>query len=286
MTGQEDKASSKQVHPRNTLNELTGEEWLYFTKPLLVTTYPSAYGHRLRKQHGANKPPQLMKQLIEFFTKRDGLVLDPFAGVGGTLIGASIADPPRRAMGMEINPRWVEIYHQVCREEGIEPQEMLTGDCLALMRQLEDASVAFITTDPPYNIHLEQTMANGRYPEFANRHTDYNMRSEDAGDLANLPCYEAYLQAMEEVFAQCLRVLMPKKYMTVILRDTYQGGEYVMTHADLADRARRQGFILKGDIIWYQSGTRLRPYGYPYAYVPNISYQHILVLQKPALSTR
>jgi len=71
-------------HPRNTLNELSGEEWLYFTKSVWTTAYPSELGHTLRKQHGANKPPRLMARLIEFFTKSGELVLDPFAGVGGT----------------------------------------------------------------------------------------------------------------------------------------------------------------------------------------------------------
>src|SRR5438128_10527094 len=75
---------------RNTLNELSGAEWLYFTRSMLMTAYPSEHGHKLRKAHGANKPPQLMRQLIEFFTKPGGRVLDPFAGVGGTLIAASI----------------------------------------------------------------------------------------------------------------------------------------------------------------------------------------------------
>ena len=36
----------------------------------------------------------------------------------------------------------------------------------------------------------------------------------------------------------------------------------------------------KGDIIWYQAGTRLRPYGYPRTFVPNIVHQHIVVLRK------
>src|SRR5438876_9486898 len=70
-------------HPNNKLNELPGGQWLYFTKTLLTTAYPAQYGHQLRKKHGANKPPQLMKTLIEYFTKGDELVLDPFAGVGG-----------------------------------------------------------------------------------------------------------------------------------------------------------------------------------------------------------
>ena len=78
-------------HPANTLNELPGEEWLYFTKSLLTTAYPSELGHAARRVHGANKPPRLMARLIEFFSRSGELVLDPFAGVGGTLLGAAIA---------------------------------------------------------------------------------------------------------------------------------------------------------------------------------------------------
>src|SRR5450830_1538374 len=97
-------------HPANTLNELSGEEWLYFTKSVLTTAYPSELGHAMRKAHGANKPPRLMARLIEFFTRTGELVLDPFAGVGGTLLGAAIARGPRRAIGIELDPRWTTVF--------------------------------------------------------------------------------------------------------------------------------------------------------------------------------
>ena len=269
-------------HPNNKLNELPGGQWLYFTKTLLTTAYPAQYGHQLRKKHGANKPPQLMKTLIEYFTKGDELVLDPFAGVGGTLIGATIARPPRKAIGIEINQKWIEIYNQVRKTEGLGSQELILGDCMSVMQKMEDQTFDLIATDPPYNIHLEQTMSNDRYAqEFSNRRTDYNMRSEEEKDLANLNSYEEYLAAMTTVFAECFRLLKNDKYMVFIVRDAYQDGEYIMTHADLTNAARRCGFKNKGDIIWYQSGTRLRPYGYPYAFVPNIVHQHILILHKP-----
>src|SRR3990170_3967716 len=100
------------AHPGNTLNELSGEAWLYFTKSVWTTTYPSELGHALRKAHGANKPPRLMARLIEYFTRGGELVLDPFAGVGGTLLGAAICRTPRRALGFEIEPRWSAVYDQ------------------------------------------------------------------------------------------------------------------------------------------------------------------------------
>lgn len=272
------------VSLRNTLNELTGSEWLYFTKSIITTTYPSEYGHHLRKAHGANKPPQLMGQLIEFFTKPSGVVLDPFAGVGGTLIGASICKQPREAVGIEINPAWIQIYQQVIKESNgaLLEQTMLPGDCLNVMEMLEPESFDFIATDPPYNIHLKQTMSNGDYSAlFKNRRTIYDMHSDEPADLANFPSYETFLDAMERAFALCFQLLKPGRYLAMIVRNAYQNGRYIFTHVDLARRAQKAGFVPKGEIIWYQTGTRLRPYGYPNAYVPNITHQYIVILNKP-----
>ena len=58
-------------------------------------SYPSILGHDLRKRQGGNKPPQLMQELIEFFSKPADVVLDPFAGVGGTALGAIWLDESR-----------------------------------------------------------------------------------------------------------------------------------------------------------------------------------------------
>src|SRR4029077_6993444 len=173
-------------HPRNTLNELSGEEWLYFTKSVWTTAYPSELGHALRRTHGANKPPRLMARLIEFFSRTDELVLDPFAGVGGPLLGAAIARGPRRALGIELEPRWVETYERVVAElcaerdgvgplladlgsadpvgeRGFDPSgcRMVVGDSLVILPTLADGSVDLVATDPPYNIQLPLTMAGG-----------------------------------------------------------------------------------------------------------------------------
>ena len=293
-------------HPANTLNELSGEEWLYFTKSVWGTAYPSELGHAVRKQHGANKPPRLMARLIEFFTTTGELVLDPFAGVGGTLLGAAIARGPRRSLGLEIEPRWVAIYEALVRElaaehdgrgpiladigssdpggeRGFDPSglEMRLGDSLALLPELESDSVDFVATDPPYNIQLPITMSGGKLAEeHANRRTDYAMVTAHEGDLANSADYATFLDRMEELFAQLLRVLRPERYAAVIVRDAYQDGRYIFTGSDLADRATRAGFTAKGDVIWYQAGTRLRPYGYPRSFVPNIAHQHVLILRR------
>lgn len=300
-------------HPRNTLNELSGEEWLYFTKSVWTTAYPSELGHALRKQHGANKPPRLMARLIEFFTTSGELVLDPFAGVGGTLLGAAIARGPRRAIGIELSPRWAAVYAEVVAAaaaeragegpvladlgsndpggaRGFEPSgcELRVGDALRLLPDLAPESVDFVATDPPYNVQLPMTMSGGALAEdFRNRRTDYAMVTDDPADLANAADYAAFLDRMTEVLREVHRVLRAGRYAVLIVRDAYQDGRYVFTGSDLAARADAVGLTPKGDLIWYQAGTRLRPYGYPTGFVPNIAHQHLLVLRKaPAKASR
>jgi DNA modification methylase len=142
-------------------------------------------------------------------------------------------------------------------------------------------SVDFVATDPPYNVQLPMTMAGGKLAiTHANRRTDYAMRSDLPEDLANLPDYPAFLDAMSGILAELRRVLRPGRYVALIVRDAYQDGRYLFTGADLAARAAAEGLVPKGDVTWYQAGTRLRPYGYPHTFVPNIVHQHIVVLRK------
>jgi DNA modification methylase len=299
-------AARRAPHPANELNELPGEEWLYFTKSVWSTAYPSELGHERRKAHGANKPPRLMARLIEFFTRSGELVLDPFAGVGGTLLGAAIARGPRRALGIELSAGWVDVYEAVLRDllaerDGLGPEpadlgqadpggprgfdpsglDVRVGDALEILPTLEPESVDFVATDPPYNVQLPLTMAGGRLAEtHANRRTDYAMVTDDARDLANATDYETFLGSMTRVLGELQRILRRGRYATLIVRDAYQSGRYLFTGADLAARATSVGFVVKGDLIWYQAGTRLRPYGYPNVFVPNIAHQHILVLRR------
>jgi len=305
MRGGGDGTTGAPVHRSNALNELGGDAWLYFTRSLWTTAYPSELGHAARRAHGANKPPRLMARLIEFFTRGGELVLDPFAGVGGTLLGAAICRRPRRAIGFELEARWAAIYKEVVRTALAERDrlgplladlgsadpggprtfdptgcQLLVGDATALFAGVTSGSVDFVATDPPYNPQLPMTMAGGPLAvAHANRRTDYAMVSDDPADLANSPGYPAYLDRMGAIFAEIRRVLRPGRYAAVIVRDAYQDGRYRFTASDLAGRAEAVGLVPKGDLIWYQVGTRLRPYGYPRSFVPNIVHQHILVLR-------
>jgi hypothetical protein len=135
---------------RNRLNELTGKEWVYWSKSVINRPYPPSLQHRLRSRHGGQKPPELCADLIRLFTKAEGRVLDPFAGVGGTLLGAALCG--RQALGIEINPEWVEIYRRVCALEGLAEQRLECGDSRDRLRDLAAEGLRFdlLLTDVPY----------------------------------------------------------------------------------------------------------------------------------------
>jgi len=267
------------VHPRNKLNALAGNEWLFFTKSVLRTSYSHGLGHKLRRQQGGNKPPQLMQHIIEFFTKPGQSVLDPFCGVGGTLLGASLCG--RKATGIELNPRWLEVYRQVCAQEGIEPQETLVGDCLEVLPRLraEKRLFDFIATDPPYSIALEKTMCDGVY-DIQHRKTDMARFSEAKADFRNLATFEEFYAAIRRAFRLTFPLLRRGGYLAVIIRDSYQGGRYVPATYEIAERICRGGYVLKGIKVWYATGARVRPYGYPHSYIPNIVHQNIVIFRR------
>lgn len=267
-------------HPKNKLNDLAGNEWVYFTKSIVQTSYPSELGHDLRKEHYANKPPALMREIIEFFTKRGQTVLDPFAGVGGTLLGASLCG--RKSIGIELEQQWLNIYEQVCHQEGLEVQETICGDCLEVMPRLAQDGTLFdaIITDPPYSPALEKTMCDGKYG-WSNRDSNFDSFSSSEQDLRNSATFEDFYDQMEEVGKWFYELLKPEKYAVVMIRDSYQDSKYIPASFHVAERLKKAGLRFKGVKIWYQTGAPVRPYGYPYAYVPNIVHHNILIFRKP-----
>ena len=274
----------------NQLNNLTGSEWLYFTNTLYITNFPLDQTHRLRQQHGAIKPPKLMAQLIEFFTKEKQIVLDPFAGVGSTLVGASLCG--RSALGFELNPKWVEIYGRLQEDYVIDKNElvlkeassvngkelvnrMLEGDCLDLLKSLKDNSIDAVITDPPYG--CQHSTATFR------KETNFNMFSSEEKDFGNASSFSVFLDKIETLGQEVYRVLKSKKYFVLIIGDRYKDGEYIPLGYLVAERLKGVGFSFKGIRIWSNKTTQrpLKPYAVPISFVPNITHQNILILKKP-----
>lgn len=273
----------------NHLNDLTGSQWLYWTSTIYETNFPPDSTHHLRKMHGAMKPPALMAEIIQFFSKNGEVILDPFAGVGGTLLGAQIAG--RQALGIEINPLWVSLYEKLAATFGEKngsfvmnqdqterskkmKAQMILGDCLQTMRTLPDESVAAIITDPPYGCQHR--------PIGFKKETNFNMKSCEEGDFGNCANYQDYLSKIKLFGIEGYRVLMPGRYLVIMIGDRYNQGEYLPLGMMVAESLREVGFAWKGVRIWWNKATQrpLKPYAVKTCFVPNITHQNILILRK------
>jgi DNA modification methylase len=62
---------------------------------------------RAAREHPTTKPPELLANLLRNSTRRDDLVLDPFAGSGSTLIACDHLG--RRARLVEVDPRYCDV---------------------------------------------------------------------------------------------------------------------------------------------------------------------------------
>lgn len=255
---------------RNKLNDLTGAEWQFWTKTVISKPYPSNMQHKLRSQHGGQKPPQLCADLIQVFTKKGQTVLDPLAGVGGTLLGAAMCG--RRAMGIEINQKWADVYKQVCDLEHLACYPIIVGDANDKLKELEPNSIDFVLTDVPYWIMDQVTKTRSS----AARTSNLSKFNEKA-----LQTKEEWLGEMKAIFANVVSPLKKNSYMAVFIGDMYRGKEYHFLAGELAKTISEiKEFTLKSDIIWHDDSKMLHIYGYPFAYIPSVIHQHILIFRK------
>lgn len=273
----------KTVDPRNCLNDLNATEWIPETISVwnqrgLGANHPDTV---IERQHPAPFSFTDVSRLIRFFTKRGGLVLDPFAGVGSALKACAVEG--RKGIGFELNPRYADLARQRLNTEvrdmwaTSDDQDIRLGDARDLVHQLPENSVDFIVTSPPYwNIlHKEDHKAKQERIAY-DLDTKYG---DDSRDLGNIHNYPAFLQELATILGSSGRALKPKKYMAVIVSDFRDKSKFVMFHADIVKALEPYQFELRGITVLYQRHKRIFPYGYPFAYVPNIHNQYIVILQ-------
>ena len=273
----------RQIDSRNKLNELTATEWLPETVSVWIqkglgASHPDA---QIERQHPAPFSFTDVARLIRFFTKRNAVVLDPFVGVGSTLKACALQE--RFGIGIELNPRYVQLTHERLLRElpnnifSNHNQRVIQGDAREVLRELPENSIDFVLTSPPYGNILHKEDHKARQERIANGlDTKY---SDDPRDLGNIHDYKIFLGEVTRILGACGRVLKSKKYMAVIVSDYRHGSKYVMFHADLARSLEAYDFQLRGITVLYQRHKRIFPYGYPFSFVPNIHHQLILVLQ-------
>lgn len=290
MTTQEyEDAFNGVVDKRNSLNDLTGKEWLPETKSYLYqrglgADSPEA---QIEKQHPAPYSFQDIGHLIRFFTKDGMQVLDPFGGVGSTAKACEVNN--RICTSIELSKQWHDLsIERLETEVGVgasHHHNFINGDSCKELIKLVNDSFDFMVTSPPYWDILNKQDQKVKKNRVANNlETKY---SDSNNDLGNVEDYDQFIDILvNKVFLECARVIKDKKYMAIIVSDFRDGSDFISFHSDLIckmNKAQIPGggtLKLQGTKILIQNHKSLLPYGYPFAYVENIHHQYILIFRK------
>lgn len=265
--------------PRNSLNDLTGKEWLLLTRSFWVSEAAiedrEAYGHPAPFLVGD------VQKLISLFTKRGMTVLDPFAGSGSTLVAANKLS--RRSIGIDLNKEFHKFAASRLERLAATNWNYLVGDALDVLDDIGE--VDYILTSPPYHNILRNNGKgirhdNGKaYRRGARDGVQYY--TDHPNDLGNFDKYEDFLSVLYEIMRKALSHLRIGRYCTLIISDFTVERREVCVLADIVHLMQRSGFEFVGTTVLMQSVKPLFPFGYPYAYKINHHHHYVVSFRRP-----
>lgn len=247
-------------------NELNGKTWLCHSISVWDDIRKSAEERRLG--HPAVFPVELAKRLIECFTNdNQDTILDPFAGIGSTLVAAK--ELGKDGIGIELSQKFADIA--IGR---IGDAKIHVADSRNLCEYVPDESVDMVLTSPPYwNILLEKRT---KYPK---ENANYG---DTEGDLGKVDDYDEFLTELKAIFAQVYRVMKPNSYCCIIVMDIRKGDRLYPLHTDVSLFMEGIGFQLDDLIIWNRAHdyNHLYTLGYPTKFRINRVHEFILIFHK------
>ncbi len=291
----EDPAPTRQPKQGNAgdLNDLSGTEWIKLTKSWFICDSHRGRKNKDTELHPARYPEEMVQQFLQFFTKRDAWVLDPFCGSGATLV--SCLENDRRGIGVELSPRYAEVASKrLARLDGERRVAVIEGDARRLAepemwagapgpQRGEDGlpGFDFVMTSPPYWDMLQHSRggveSTHKLRGKKNLDTTY---SESDRDLANVADYDEFIEQLGRVFDGCACLLNPGKYLVCVVQNCRTKDKEVKPLAwDLARRISRT-LSFQGERIWCQDSKRLGIWGFPKVFVPNYHHHYCLIFQK------
>ena len=271
-------------------NGLTPKEWTQLSKSVWPAREVSSAREWYHLEHGATFSVALAERVIKIYTKKGDLVLDPFLGVGTTLVAAR--NLGRKGIGIELYEKFVKIAKQLLSQQTLaltHEQTVVCGDCRDLLKWVEPNSVQLMFTSPPYANFIHRSIEDRQKTHKNSWLVQKNVSvvkpyGEDPRDFGNLP-YEKFLEEIKDLMKKLLMVTKPGGYNVWVVKDHRdpQGGRPIIpVHSDFARIGEEVGFIYHDLIIWDQNEQRsLVLLGYPSVFYVNINHTFLVVLRKP-----
>lgn len=267
----------------NRLNDLTGKEWLKFTKSWFIHRPPRRKDNEVL--HPAKFPESLVEEFIAFFTKKNAWVLDPFCGTGSVLIASSSLN--RKAVGIELNKKYHNLtMKRISKIDSPKDIYSLLGNSLELKSSLKFGELSnvkfdYIITSPPYWNQLKRSNIRQSDRKQKGLDTQYSYKSDL--DLGNLESYDEFIEKQSLVFDQVYEVTKTNSYLTIITNNVYADGKLYPLAFDTASSLTKRGkksWVLKDEKLWLQDDKKLIALGVNNAWVGNRHHQYCLIFRK------
>lgn len=271
------KAEDGAYNLRNKINHLTGKEWTKFTCSWFIF---NALASDLKEEravtkdtqaHPATFSPTMISEFVQFFTKEGDTVIDPFAGIGSTLVACKRTG--RIGYGIELNPKYFDIIKLRVPEFS---DNVFNTDCRNIDR-LNLPKINYSISSPPYWDVLNRS-TDGFKANREERGLDVHYSESDA-DLGNIADYEKFLEEVCSVYLKMYDFLADGAYITIIVKNIKKGGRMYPLAWDMA-RILGKKYVLKDEKIWIQDKISLSPYGYPNSWASNILHHYCIILRK------
>jgi len=267
---------------KKRLNELSGKEWIKFTKSWFI--HDATQRKKDELLHPAKYPESMIKEFVKFFTNKNDIVFDPFLGTGSTLVAS--LETGRNGIGLELINKYAQIAQKrvsqetlfkdtkqiILQEDSRNIEEIWSKNCLPI--------VDFVITSPPYWNMLKKSRGNVKTSQKKRKELGLDTHySEDSKDLGNIDDYETFIEDAGKIFDSIYNILKQNRYLVVIIQNVRTNGEVKPLAWDLQRRISKK-FTFVGEKIWCQDSKMLGIWGYPSTFVSNVHHHYCLIFQK------
>jgi len=193
--------------------------------------------------HG-NFVPQVPRQLILRYSKKNDIVFDPFVGSGTTAYEAESLG--RHFIGVDIQSGLIEhIKDKVDNKNYF--SELLAADSTnsetlekikEILENHEKKNVQLAILHPPY--------------------TDIIKFSDLKDDLSNVKSLKEFLEKFSAVVKNTVEVLEKGRYLAIVIGDKYTQGKWIPLGFYCLNEAQKLGLILKSIIVKNMEGNRAK----------------------------
>ena len=269
--------------PESHINCLTAKEWVK-DQVAVWELYYEKRDIRDKDIHPAVFPIALPKKCIELFTHKGELVLDPFVGIGTTLIAAR--DLGRNAVGFDLNEKYIDFTNERLNQAQLNfgentKQTAICDDAINILKYLDKETVSLCVTSPPYANMLNHERLNKSIRSDLRQNKHYKkvqQYSDNPRDLGTMKIKE-YIDELSKIYKRILPLLKPKAHCVININDLWEDNHRYPTHTYIIEAMEKVGYELRNIIIWDKRNlvNKVGIFGWPSNYITlSTTFEYIL----------